>query len=119
MSYFSNVALAIKKTDCERMLVGIKERNFKHPEQVEKFIKDGMNNAPVCREPEYVYLYWEFVKWYREIEAVDYIEDCRMWFTEYDYVYLGESWDDNEMELGAELLGISRFIDYLEDENPV
>ena len=116
MSYFSNVALAIKKTDYERMLAGIKERNFKHPEQVEKFIKDGMKNAPVCREPEYVYLYWEFVKWYREIEAVDYIEDCRMWFTEYDYVCLGESWDDNEMELGAELLGISRFIDYLEEE---
>lgn len=112
MSLHSTIAMAIKKTDYEAMLNDINERHFVNPEQAKNFIEQGLANAPKCPAEDYVFLEWRDVRWFLDVEVVDYIEDCKMWFEDYDFVKLGEELDDNEYELLVRLIGIKRVIEY-------
>jgi hypothetical protein len=67
------------------------------------FIKEGIDSAPECPEEDYVFLFWDWVKWYSDYEEVIFIESFLRNIPDkhYDFVRTGEDTNDNEEYYGT------------------
>ena len=97
MGYYSNVALAIRKTDYQRMLKELEESNFNLSvkKQVAHFLERGTMEVPTCKSDEdYMYMTWLDEKWYDEFEEVAFVKKFLESVKDYDLIIIGEDIDD-------------------------
>ena len=102
MGYRSDISIAMRKKDLDQMITKAK----KHQDNsiLYNFIKEGISSAPECPEEGYVFLFWNWVKWYDEYEEVIFIEKFLRNIPDrhYDFVRIGEDTNDNEEYYGTD-----------------
>lgn len=113
MGYYSDVAIAMYKKDFEKMCEKAKQHESKY---VYEFVMDGYKKAPQGKpDDEYVYLYWERVKWYPVYTEINFVKNF-LFGKEvcYDLVRIGEDYNDTECIFKSDeyLLGITRQIEF-------
>lgn len=98
MSYYSDVAIAMKETDYEEMIARLEYINDLNESQ-----KSFINDYPtIHRGDEVVVLSYDFVKWYEDFKEVQYIMDYLVELHEkgkpYKFVRMGEETSDIEIK---------------------
>ena len=119
MGYRSDVALAMYKTDYDKLIEFSKQRMDDDNDCVSlyDFITKYVDDIIPKKDNKIVILCWEWVKWYEEYYHIatlnEYLEDNDI---DYTFVRIGEELDDNE-EIRAKdddlawIVNIQRFID--------
>lgn len=111
MGYYSEVAIAMKKTDYKRMIEEIEEK-FGNDDYFPEFVTSAAENAPECLDEEFMFLHWDSVKWYEDYKEIEFIMKFIRQLEAYEFVRFGEGSDDNEMEICTDcyFLGMQRSI---------
>lgn len=117
MGYLSDVAIALKKTDYEKMIFSIKEMGYdeKTENNITKFIETAKEDGEEkCKDEEYLCLLWENEKWYEEFEEVNFINEFLKDLSEYDLLIVGTNDDDITLVLNCkkQLFGLARSINF-------
>ena len=101
MGYYSDVAIAMKKTDLKLMLD--EALKLEDDKWTYNFIEEGSLNSPVWNDEEYTLLYWSDVKWYDTKGEVTFIKDFLNHIEDghYDFLRIGEAYDDAEWFYGT------------------
>ena len=119
MGYRSDVALAMYKTDYDKLIEFSKQRMDDDNDCVSlyDFITKYVDDIIPKKDNKIVILCWKWVKWYEEYYHIatlnEYLEDNDI---DYTFVRIGEELDDNE-EIRAKdddlawIVNIQRFID--------
>lgn len=114
MGYYSDVAIALKKADFHKME---SEVYFHiHDKDMQKLTKKVLalaEKTEVERNAEdYLVLRWPYIKWDNCFGEVKYIRDFLLKLIHYDFVRIGEDYDDIEVyhNTGHCLVDIERSI---------
>ena len=107
----SDVAIAMKQTDYEKLQKAIEELDEDTKEDVTHFMK-GVSLEVSSENKEYVILKWEWVKWYDYFPEVEFILNFLEEIEKYDYIRIGEDYDDIECEFNSDdyVIGIEHKI---------
>ena len=101
MGYYSDVAIAMRKKDLEQMLDEALKLN--DDKWIYSFIQEGINNAPVRDDEDYILLTWTDYKWYDTKGEVSFIKNFLndLDYSHYDFLRIGEDYEDIECHCGT------------------
>lgn len=100
MGYYSEVNIAIRKRDYELLMDNIaalldgdlKKDLYYLLDGAEIYSLDNRDNP--ANKGSYVVLHWKSVKWYSDFKEVAYIEDFIKSLEAYQFIRIGEIFDD-------------------------
>ena len=118
MGYRSDVAIVMKAKDFHSMLGEAKRSSI---EWLNGWLMGAYRNQNAKNKPwhkvdpnsdEWIALYWEWVKWYESYEEIDFVENFLHKINQYDFVRIGEDYEDTEVIYKSQnyLIGVERKI---------
>lgn len=118
MAYLSTIAIAMKKTDYERMYQRAWSLCSDEDDNIyTAFLNEGRENCAnrKCVNDKYLFLCWDWIKWY-SLEG-EFVQDFLEEIEEYDFIRIGEETEDIITHFGTEdmLLDIDRSVHFEEE----
>lgn len=103
MSYYSDVAIAIRKKDFDTLEESVYKKV--QDENIRKTIVEFLSNAEktevIKANDTYIVMEWYCVKWYEEFPEVRYVLEFLADIKHYDFIYIGEDLCDIEIHQGT------------------
>ncbi len=108
---FSDIAIAIKVADYEKMQKAIMELDEERKKSVTRLMQGASVESSIAHQG-YIILQWKWVKWKANYPEVKFLRSFLESIKKYDYIRIGIEYDDVEYEFntGENIISIERKI---------